>query len=184
MLITIVLSLFGFVENNSYGAITPKPGQPAQILQKAESCRLPSIGWIEKISFTLTDMKGKIRTVSLEAKVDTGAKTSSLHARAIKTVKKGGKEFARFVFSWGKENHEFEALVQERKRVKSSDGEGEEREFIEVETCIGGTKHPLLISLNDRGNMQYPLLLGRRFLEEKFLVDAANKFILGKPNCR
>ncbi len=148
-----------------------------------ESRSLPSIGWIENASVTLTDLNGKKRIVPLEAKVDTGAETSSLHASPIKIIKKNGKDFVRFGFSWGKEKHEFEALVQKKKNVKSSSGESVKRAFIEIEACIGGVKHPLLISLNDRSKMLYPLLLGRHFLEGRFLVDSGSQFILAKSDC-
>ena len=142
------------------------------------------IGWIENAGITLQGVDGKERTIVLSAKVDTGANTSSLHARGIKIVSRNGREIARFTFDWGTVKFESEAPLQKEKRVKSSDGESEERQFIEVEMCVGNRKGRLLVSLNDRGTMRYPLILGRHYLENDFLVDPKNQFLLGNPNCR
>lgn len=167
----------------SHGAITEPKRKVDALLTSSEANLVAHIGWIEHAVLTLSGADGKERKIALEAKVDTGAKTSSLHASGITIISKNGQEVARFTFSWGKERYEVEAPVQTDKRVKSSDGESEERQFIEVDTCIGKRKERLLVSLNDRGNMRYPLILGRRYLENNFLVDSKNKFLLGKPSC-
>lgn len=136
--------LWGF---GAYAAITQEAPKVGARLPTSESSA--HIGWIENVVITLPGADGKERTIALEAKVDTGAKTSSLHASAIKIVNKNGQELARFTFAWETEKYEIEAPLQDEKCVKSS--EGEERQFIEVEACIGKRKERILISLNDRG---------------------------------
>lgn len=136
---------------------------------------LPSVGWVESASVFLPNGK----TVEMEVKVDTGAQTSSLHATKVKTFTKEKEEWVRFSLN----GQQVEAPLAKTAEVKSSDGDGERRYFVEVSVCLGSSKLHILVSLNDRSNMSYKALIGRHFLKHKFLVDSGKTFVLGKPAC-
>jgi hypothetical protein len=113
----------------------------------------------------------------VRAKIDTGARTSSLHATGIRAFDRGGEEWVSFLTVSGLE---CEALVVFEKRVRSSNGHPSTRYFVEVEAeSLDGGKHSLLVSLTCREAMKCPLLLGRRALTN-FLVDCSRSQLLGR----
>lgn len=113
----------------------------------------------------------------VRGKIDTGARSSSLHAMAIEPFHKGGAEWVRFKTI---DNLSCEAPVIFVKTVKSSNGETSKRYFIEITAhSLDDAKHDLLVSLTDRSSMKCALLLGRRALT-KFLVDCSRSQLLGK----
>ncbi len=114
----------------------------------------------------------------LRGKVDTGARTSSLHATEIEAFEKENVLWVRFLSVDGKT---CEAPLVFTKKVKSSNGEVKERYFIEVTgVTLTGEELNLLLSLSSRDTMKCPLLLGRRALTP-FLVDSSQSQLLGKP---
>lgn len=134
---------------------------------------LQTIGRIDKIDlpdFGITD---------LECKVDTGADTSAIHCSRVRLVEKDGKEYLRFrVLAKAHPLFNDETqMVQEfqEKRIKSSNGTSEERYVIKTDVMLFGKKHRIAFTLSDRAKMKYPVLLGRRFLKNRFLVDVAQK---------
>ncbi len=103
-----------------------------------------------------------------EAKIDTGAYTSSIHCRHIEQVNRNGKELLEFKLM-DDTVHRVEEYT--RKFIKNSFGEKEERFIIKTLIHIGRKKILTTVSLSDRGNMRYPVLIGRRLLKGKFIVD-------------
>lgn len=103
-----------------------------------------------------------------EAKIDTGAYTSSIHCRHIEQVNSNGKELLEFKLM-DDTVHRVEEYT--RKFIKNSFGEKEERFIIKTLIHIGRKKIRTTVSLSDRGNMRYPVLIGRRLLKGKFIVD-------------
>lgn len=113
----------------------------------------------------------------IRGKIDTGARTSSLHAREITTFKRKGETWVRFHTV---DNLKCEAPVIFMKRVKSSNGVPSTRYFIEITVeTLNDEEHHLLVSLTCRQEMKCPLLLGRRALTD-FLVDCSRSQVLGK----
>ena len=113
----------------------------------------------------------------VRGKIDTGARTSSLHGTEIRSFDRDGKEWVGFLTVDGLE---CEAPVVFEKRVKSSNGQPSTRYFVEVEAeSLDGGKHLLLVSLTCREAMKCPLLLGRRALTG-FLVDSSRSQMLGR----
>lgn len=116
---------------------------------------------------------------NLECKVDTGADTSSIHCTKVRVVEKEGREFLQFrvldkkhpLFS--KELHTVDEFSE--KTVKSSTGHSESRFVIKTNTVVFGQKYPITFTLSDREKMKYPVLLGKRFLKNKFIVDVSEK---------
>jgi hypothetical protein len=140
----------------------------------------PIIGRIEKIDLPELSIFG------LDAKIDTGAYTSSLHCHKIFTEKENGKEFVRFhVLDPDHpeyEEREYRSPVHKVKRVKSSNGMIEERVVIKQKVRFFGKKGTILLSLTNRSEMKYPVLIGRRFLEGRYTVDVSKKFIFKGSN--
>lgn len=116
----------------------------------------------------------------LEAKIDTGAYTSSLHCHHIEELHRDGELFVRFNLldpSHDAYNEKlFELPVFKSKTVKSSNGQTEERIVVRTDIVIAGKKLKAQFSLTDRSEMRYPLLIGRKLLKGRFLVDVSRKF--------
>ncbi|MDZ7806892.1 MAG: RimK/LysX family protein [Gracilimonas sp.] len=122
----------------------------------------------------------------LEAKIDTGAYTSSLHCHDIEAFKKDGESWIKFYLldpeheSYNKQ--EILMPVHDQREVKSSNGESEMRYFIKTKVILFEQAYDIEFSLTDRSAMKYPLLIGRKFLQKgPFLVDVT-KVNLNKIN--
>jgi hypothetical protein len=113
----------------------------------------------------------------IAAKIDTGAYTSTLHCRDIK-VKENEKGLCFKVLDPSHPIYsEKEQCVKgfSRKKIRNSFGEEEERYIIVTKIKIAGRVIKSIISLTDRGKMKYPVLIGRRILKNKFIVDVSLK---------
>ncbi len=113
----------------------------------------------------------------VDGRVDTGARTSSMHAHNIELFDKGEERWVRFDFE---EYLGLEARLWKQKYVRSSNGKKESRFFIRTHVKFAnGKKYPILMSLTDRSKMKFPVLLGRRLLAGRFIVDVDKIFVLG-----
>ncbi|MDX1671957.1 MAG: RimK/LysX family protein [Balneolaceae bacterium] len=139
---------------------------------------LKTIGRIEKVDFPEWDLYG------LDAKIDTGAYTSSLHCHHIEKVKKGNVEYVRFnLLDPSHETYNerlFELPVHKQKQVKSSIGVAEQRFIVKTVIVLIDEPVPVELSLTDRSEMKYPILLGRKLLKNRFLVDVSKKYLTEK----
>ena len=120
----------------------------------------------------------------LDAKIDTGAYTSSLHCHHIEKVKKGNAEYVRFnLLDPSHETYNerlFELPVHKQKQVKSSIGVAEQRFIVKTVIVLIDEPVPVELSLTDRSEMKYPILLGRKLLKNRFLVDVSKKYLTEK----
>ena len=122
------------------------------------------IGRREFVSLPLLGVSG------IEAKIDTGAYTSSLHCENISLNYENSKPILYFTLNLGEERpFRFEEF--RLKKIKNSFGEMEERYVIKTLLVMGRKKIYSTISLSNRDNMRYPMLIGRRLLKGKFLID-------------
>ena len=138
---------------------------------------LEILGWVENTRLPAID-------IELKAKLDTGAETSSLDSRIIKKFRKDGKRWVRFAFTDRESGEEF-VLVRERVRtigVVQHDGSRQTRPVVEMQVCIAGRLLDIEVSLIDRSEFIYPLLLGRNALASFALVDPGDTF-LSDPEC-
>lgn len=114
----------------------------------------------------------------IEAKVDTGAYTSSLHCHHIETFKKQRKKHVRFNLldpSHDVYNEKlFELPVHKTKTIKSSNGVAEKRIIVKTVMRIMDKKFEAELSLTDRSEMRYPVLIGRKLIKGNFLVDVSH----------
>ncbi len=111
----------------------------------------------------------------LKAKVDTGAKTSSIHAEDIVRLPRRRVRFA-MIMDKGERRH-VEARVTRVARVKSSNGTYEDRIFIEARVQVGPVVKTIEVSLTPRPDMRYRMLLGQKALEGDFVVDVSQRYI-------
>ena len=118
---------------------------------------------------------------NLQVRVDTGAKTSSLHVDNIKKFSKKGKPFIRFDLH--PELYDIdkvitcESAISDIRMVKSSNGASEERYVIETRAVLGSETWDIEITLTDRSDMNYLMLFGRQAIGDKFLVDPSKVFL-------
>ncbi len=120
------------------------------------------IGRREFVSFPLLNLQ------HIEAKIDTGAYTSSLHCQQIKLTVVNNKKNLQVQLL---DNSIHTITNFTKKKIKNSFGEMEERFIIKTIIQIGRKKINTTVSLSDRENMRYPVLIGRRLLKGKFMVD-------------
>lgn len=134
----------------------------------------------------------KDTALRLKSRLDTGAKTSSLHAVNIEPFQKDNEEWVSFQIplgdhedqpSEGKIEHEdvileFERPVERTVLIKRKGAPSQRRYVVMMKFCIAGTTHETEFSLTDRGKFSYPVLLGRRFMrDDNILIDSADSFI-------
>jgi hypothetical protein len=118
---------------------------------------------------------------SLNVRVDTGAQTSSLHVDNIKQITLHGKPAVTFDIH--PDSHDVncvkqcEALIADIRKVKSSNGIIEQRFIIKTIAHLGELSWPIQISLTDRSDMTYLMLLGREALADKFYIDPSAVFL-------
>jgi len=137
------------------------------------------VGWREWLAMP------EIGIERLKCKVDTGAKTSALHAFEVDSFKKDDQDWVRF--SIHIDEHDLskvqtcEALIQDVREVTDSGGNITERFFIETLIEIGDLKISVPVSLTSRDTMAFNMLLGRSALRKAgFLVDSDKSFLQGK----
>jgi len=116
--------------------------------------------------------------IQVPARIDTGAATSSLDVCEIK--KTGGKEieFRLPERCGGKKVH---MPIVAWRVIQSTGGKAERRPVVEIELCLGSKRLLTQVTLNDRSQMEFPLLIGRRTLKENFIVDVSRSKTL--PPC-
>jgi hypothetical protein len=137
----------------------------------------PTIGWREWVR--LPDL-GR---ASVKAKVDTGARTSALHAEALRFVRRGGKRFVRFVVYPRQRSKKgaMEAIAPlvGSRSVRSSNGVTEVRPVVLTTLELGGATWEIELTLTRRDVMGFRLLLGRQAIRGHALVDPGRSFLSG-----
>lgn len=135
------------------------------------------IGWTEYIDFPQWDIVG------LEAKVDTGARTSAIHVENIEAIT---HDRVRFEIMTGRKRpfrrKSVECKILKWSRVRSSTGVYTERCFVQASVKVGPVLKNIEISLVCREKMQFRMLLGRTAIEHDFVVDVSKrKVITSRP---
>tara|TARA_R110001592_G_scaffold38643_2_gene127378 strand:- start:490 stop:924 length:435 start_codon:yes stop_codon:yes gene_type:complete len=132
-----------------------------------------TIGRVDKADFP------ELHLVDIDLKIDSGAYTSSIHCSDINEIEVEGANFIRFTLLDPEHdfynNKEFSTKNYASKMVKSSNGISEKRFLIETEIVIFNESFPIHLTLSERKDMTFPILLGRKFLNKKFVIDTAKK---------
>lgn len=132
------------------------------------------------------------QNVELEVKMDTGALTASLSAENIKVFKKDGKDWVSFELNAKhfKTDHDYEYPLKRMVRIKKRQAEAksetdnyEIRPVVEMELCLGKEVQLIEISLNDRSNFTYPMLLGRRAMKQFAILIDPTEINTTAPTC-
>lgn len=130
------------------------------------------IGAVERVE---VDETGLV----VNARVDTGAKTSSMNAQDLVDFERDGKSWVRFVFDPGdnKPAVTIEKPVERRVRIKQQNDDSQRRYVVEMRLRLGEIEDIVEVSLSDRSAFEYPILIGRNFLTDNAVVDVAKQFI-------
>lgn len=143
---------------------------------------LPIIGWREWVALP------GLGITTIKAKVDSGARSSSLHAFDVKVFDQQGVQWVRFKVHPIQRSREktvvVEALVLEFRSVRSSSGIAKKRPVIVTEIELRGEKWPVELTLAGRDNMGFRMLLGREAFRGRFLVDGGKSYYGGRPKGR
>jgi len=136
------------------------------------------LGWREWVG--LPDLN----LPAIKAKVDTGALTSALHAYFIEPYSSDGRDMVRFLIHPIQRNDEFSVEcrcpVYDFREVSDSGGHREMRYVIKSTIAIAGERCPVELTLTNRDTMRFRMLLGRRAMVNRFLVDPAASYVSGK----
>lgn len=142
--------------------------------------RLPVIGWREWIAIP------GLGVPRIKVKVDTGARTSALHAFDLERFERDGRPMVRF------EAHPLqrdtsvripvEAELVERRRVRSSSGDRTLRPVVRTEIELMDQRWEIELTLIRRDPMGFRMLLGRQAVRGRFLVDPGRSFLCGRPD--
>ncbi|HTL13311.1 MAG TPA: RimK/LysX family protein [Bdellovibrionota bacterium] len=120
----------------------------------------------------------------LLAKMDTGARTSAVHATDVKHIVVGGKKRVRFRVHPSRRNLDRAVLVEadlvDVRRVKSSSGAVTERPVVRTRMSLAGVQWDVEVTLVDRAPMGYRMLVGRAALSGHFVVDPGVSYVAGR----
>jgi hypothetical protein len=136
------------------------------------------VGWREWVKLPELELK------NIKAKVDTGARTSCLHAFSIRPFLENGKQ--RVEFQIHPKQHDNETVqtctadVKDQRIVTDSGGHKEERWVIETILSIGQQQWPIEVTLSGRDNMMFRMLIGRTALKGRAVVDSSRSYVIGK----
>jgi hypothetical protein len=121
--------------------------------------------------------------LELKAKIDSGAKNTSLHALNINIFKQNGKDWVAFETVNEKGNMvSLSAPVHRIAKIKRHNAPSQSRPVIIAGVCIGNVLRNVEVNLIDRSKLNYPLLIGRSYIEGNFLIDVALSYTV-QPNC-
>lgn len=148
---------------------------------RQSSQNLIAIGWREWLALP------HLGITQVKAKVDTGARTSALHAFDIEYFDEGSSLMAHFrVHPLQRDTDltiEATAPVLEKRHIRNSGGQAQERPVIETPVTLGKHTWTIELTLTNRDVMGFRMLLGREAVRHRFLVDPGGSYLMGQlPN--
>lgn len=146
--------------------------------KKKKKLRLPAVGWREWAGLP------ELGVEALKAKVDTGARTSSLHAFGLKAFEREGAAWVRFevhpLQRKSKPTISCEYPVHEYRKVRSSSGHQQLRPVLLTTVEVCGVSYKIELTLANRDQMGFRMLLGRQALTKRFVVDPGRSYVGGR----
>lgn len=157
-----------FVRLAASWAVLAACGAPAYAHDGTDA---PIAGWVE------TGWIGE-PAIKVKVKLDTGARTSSIHAAQVRDYEKDGKRHVSFTLT----NNEGKTLNVDREvlrtaTIRRAGTELQERPVIRLKICLAGLTREAEFTMVDRSDLTYPVLVGRSFLAGNILVDASRTFL-------
>ncbi len=150
-------------------SLSPDPSQPAPVV----------VGWREWVALPQAGVEW------VKAKIDTGARSSAIHAFDLESFDREGEEWVRFsLHPWQRSDEDHVELtlpVLDRREVRSSNGQVEQRYAVALDVTLAGRTITTVMTLSNRDEMGFRMLVGREALERGFLVDAARSYAGGRP---
>ena len=142
-----------------------------------------TVGWREWVSLPELNVR------HIKAKIDTGARTSALHAFSVDTYMKKGVHRIKFLIHPYQNRSdivkECDARIVDRRMVSDSGGHKERRYVILTSIQLGESVWEIEVTLTNRDNMKFRMLLGRTAMAGKILVNPGRSFLIGKkPNVK
>lgn len=135
-----------------------------------------AVGWVEKVRIYPGDLE-------IKAKIDTGAKTSSIHCLCIAPFERNNEKWVRFtVTNYSGQQTSLEQKVHRIAKIKRHFGAYQERLVIKLGVCLKNTYREAEVTLIDRSGLNYQVLVGREFLAGNFVVDPILAFTT-EPQC-
>jgi len=142
--------------------------------------KLITVGWREWCSLP------ELGLTHIKAKVDTGAKTSCLHAFSVEPFTKENQQWVRFGMHPNQSDSDVEifceARVKDVRNVTDSGGHTEKRYVISTQLVIDSQQWPIELTLTNRDTMQFRMLLGRTAMKQKIIVNPGKSYMLGEPS--
>ncbi len=170
----LILAVLALVVNIS-DAVPASPKDNITVSKRPIATRVAGV--IEQVSLPNLG-------IHLDAKLDTGAKSSALNAQNIEFFSKGRAKFVRFSLTDGSGKQlAVERPLVRMVRIRRAGVKVVKRPIIKLNVCVGGQTAVTLFSLTDRSRLNYQVLIGRRFLAGRFIV-ASGKTHLLRGKCR
>lgn len=140
---------------------------------------LPIIGETEKVTVSPPG-------IIYEARIDTGAESSSLHAENIRVMERDGKKYVVFhIYNPAtKELMPMEQRLVRTVLIKQKEGPSERRNVIKLWLTLGDIKEQVDVTLTDRADFDYSLLVGRNFLTDTAIVDVSRRHTIAPPKLK
>jgi hypothetical protein len=140
----------------------------------------PMLGWREWVALP------ELNIELIKAKIDTGARSSALHAFIIDPYRKAGEDWVMFAIHPLQKHSdviiECHAQVRDRRLVSDSGGHKQRRYVIETQLVLGHSVVRAEMTLTNRDSMRFRMLLGRTAMNANFIVDPNLSYLQGKPN--
>ena len=159
----------------------PRRGRVVSLRARTTAMRngvagLQILGWREWLALP------ELGIQRIKAKVDSGARSSCLHALDIEEYRQHGRDHVRFRFERAPGDWDtFHAPVVDRRAVRDSGGHRTVRPFIRTEAVLGEARWPIELNLATRTDMLFPMLLGRTAMLGRFVIDPSRSYVLGAP---
>lgn len=138
------------------------------------------IGWREWAAFPEWGIP------AVKMKIDTGARTSALHVDDLEIVEQEGRRVATFtVHPWQRSERdgvEVSVPLVDERAVTSSSGESSTRPVVMATIDLDGAPHEIELTLTRRDDMGFRMLLGRKAMEGRYLVDPSHSYLTGRPD--
>ncbi len=143
-------------------------------MKRSKAAQLPMLGWREWFALP------ELGIARIKAKVDSGARSSALHAAVVEPLGSSRVRFALRPLQNSTQQQWCEAELLDRRWVTDSGGNRELRPFIRTLIGVGDQQWPIEVSLTARDTMRFRMLVGRTALAGRYLIDPQASYLCGK----